>query len=758
MKKWVPKNEWKQMTSEMDDDIGQDDEIDQNTEVMVASDTLMLHQLRLMEWLDRSGRRRPKVDEADDRNSEECGELPPKWELSKGITPHAWQRECIEAWNENDFRGTVKVVTGGGKTILALSMAEQLQNECDAELRVAIVVPTIVLMHQWRDVLLERGNLPADAIGLLGGGYDDGLTGKHRILIAVLPSAARKLANLVEEVSVGEHLLLIVDECHRSGARGMSAVLKTACKYSLGLSATPEREDDADSGYNDSTVGKALGKIVFELNLVDAIREGLVPKFTINHYGLPLAPEERNTYEKYSRSIKDAKSQLAQAHGVALTNRDLFTWARHVAQGGQGELTSLANRFITDSSRRRELLNRIQARHAAVEDLLAKEFAVNPNARVILFHENIDEVMTLFLSLKARGLPAIAEHSELPASIRETGLELFRNGTAQIIVSAKSLIEGFNVPAVDVAIIVASSGSVRQRIQSLGRVLRRHRGPDGEEMSSCIHVLYAADTSDEMLYGRHDWDATTGIDQNRYYRWDPAGTEELQDGPPRTPLPTEAQVVPDSLEAGGVYPGKYEGAEYSCDTKQNIKNSAGEFVQHAGELVDQVVAVKGNAGKFKVTPKNLYVLVRIPIPGQDDWGTRFVTRLTESLELQVGGGAGEAATDAQIDAWALEAASGSDYPFTEAEPVTALKFKQRGGGKIAKRVSNGEVYARNSSHAEDVARGRDAEEAIAAILAIKAAGKQVTKLELNARNDLLIRESGKLKFICRLSVGFEFPR
>ena len=79
------------------------------------------------------------------------------------------------------------------------------------------------------------------------------------------------------------------------------------------------------------------------------------------------------------------------------------------------------------------------------------------------------------------------------------------------------------------------------------------------------------------------------------------------------------------------------------------------------------------------------------------------------------------------------------------------------GGKIAKRVSNGEVYARDPSHAEDVGRGKDAELAVAAILAIRASGTQVTKLELNARNDLLFRESGKLKFIRRLSVGFEFP-
>ncbi len=157
-------------------------------------------------------------------------------------------------------------------------------------------------------------------------------------------------------------------------------------------------------------------------------------------------------------------------------------------------------RFVSDTSKRRDLLNRIESRHAAVEKLLKDEFALNPGARVILFHESIDEVMGLFLRLRQMGLPAIAEHSELPGSVREDGLDLFRRGIAKIIVSARSLIEGFNVPAVDVGIIVASSGSVRQRIQSLGRVLRRHRGPNGEEKSSCIHVLYAADTSEEGLY------------------------------------------------------------------------------------------------------------------------------------------------------------------------------------------------------------------------------------------------------------------
>ena len=104
---------------------------------------------------------------------------------------------------------------GGGKTVLALLIAQLLQNTEDKELRLVIVVPTIVLMLQWYDAILESGNLPAEAIGRLGGGYDEDFQGR-RILIAVLASASQRLAKLVKESEIEDHLLFVVDECHHS--------------------------------------------------------------------------------------------------------------------------------------------------------------------------------------------------------------------------------------------------------------------------------------------------------------------------------------------------------------------------------------------------------------------------------------------------------------------------------------------------------------------------------------------------------------
>jgi|688.fasta_scaffold08071_4 superfamily II DNA or RNA helicase len=719
------------------------------------TETLHLHQLRLLEWMATTGRKRFTDEETSPSEiaSPEVS-LPEKWSLTKGIKPFEWQEKCIANWRANDGHGTVKVVTGGGKTLLAMVIAERLQNDTDPELRLAIVVPTIVLLHQWYDAFREHGNLPLEAIGRLGGGYSDDFDSGKRVLISVLASASQQLAKIVKKAGIGDHLLLVADECHRAGAKETSQIFKTERRWSLGLSATPEREDDSDEGYDESLLGKELGRIIYEFNLSDALREGLVPKFTINHFGLPMNSVERNRYESLSRSITDSMSKLRGHRDSRSAGGDFFAWARNVATRNRGEVGAIAMRFVSDTSKRRELLNRLDARHIAVEKLINIEFALNKDARVILFHESINEVMDLYVRLRAAGLPVIAEHSELPGSIREMGLDLFRRGVAQVIVSARSLIEGFNVPAVDVGIIVASSGSVRQRIQSLGRVLRRHRGPNGEEKSSCIYVLYADKSSEEHIYGKVDWDATTGVEQNRYFLWDLESEPRLQDGPPQTPLPSEAQVNASLLESGDIYPGQYEGPEFSCDSKHNIRNADDEYASNSQHLAEAVIRVKGGPGKFKITPKKKLVLVRVPI--KDEWETLFVAQLKEPLAFTRN--LATEPTDEEIATWLADSKVGSPYPFSSLPILDdGLRFKRKSGGIISKKVRGGEAFARGRDRAIDKAKGEDSELLVASALELQNAGIEISKIEINKIGHALYREGGNLFFICSIRHGLEFP-
>jgi superfamily II DNA or RNA helicase len=718
--------------------------------VFTDDHALRLHQLRTRQLI-AAGRRRAAAIAADGGEQPPDG-LPPQWKMTRGVQPHEWQQQCVAKWMQKK-RGTVKVVTGGGKTLLAFMIIELLQSTVDPDLRVVIVVPTIVLMHQWYDALLQHSNLPPEAIARLGGGYSEEFSPRARILISVLSSASRQLAKLVKKADVGKHLFLVADECHRTGAKEMSQIFKTERQWSLGLSATPEREEDMDAGYNKSLIGRKLGPIIYDFTLADALAAGLVPKFTINHYALPMTPEERAKYEALSRSITDTMSQL-RAHREPRADGDFFSWVRSLAARNDGELGALAMRFVAETSRRRELLNQLASRHDAVIALIQREFAHNPRARIILFHESIHEVKRLFIHLDDLGLPVIAEHSELPDSHREDGLELFRKGNAQIIVSARSLIEGFNVPEVDVGIIVASSGSVRQRIQSMGRVLRRHRGASGEEKTSCIHVLYAADSSEENIYGKLNWDETTGVDRNRYFAWDLPADPVPQDGPPQTPLPSETQLNPDSLTPGQPYPGEYEGMELTCDSQRNVRNAAGQFAADTADLAEAVIQVKGSAGKFRVTPKRLFVLVRQT--AGEEWETTYVTRLTRPLRFadpKSGKGSKEEAA-----AWAAGAAPGAPYGFGGLAPfLTDLRFKQKAGGVISKRAPGGEVFARAGARASDPQMGADAERLLGAIKALQAAGNKIGRFNVNEALHAYYREAGQLYFLCALQKGLEFP-
>lgn len=171
-----------------------------------SEDHLTLHQLKLLEWLDS---KKPE-DEKDLREQilsvDRAQAMPDKWQLTRGIKLYDWQNECISKWLEQK-RGTIKVVTGAGKTVLALAIAEQLQNISVPELRVAIVVPTIVLMNQWVEEIADKGNLPSSAIGRLGGGYDEVFSEGRRILIAVLATACKKLPGIVDRAGIGQNLL-----------------------------------------------------------------------------------------------------------------------------------------------------------------------------------------------------------------------------------------------------------------------------------------------------------------------------------------------------------------------------------------------------------------------------------------------------------------------------------------------------------------------------------------------------------------------
>ena len=72
----------------------------------------------------------------------------------------------------------------------------------------------------------------------------------------------------------------------------------------------------------------------------------------------------------------------------------------------------------------------------------------------------------------------------------------FRENRVRILVSCRCLDEGIDVPDATVGIVLSSAAVPRQRVQRLGRILRRSGGKD----SACLYYLYIRDSAEDSAY------------------------------------------------------------------------------------------------------------------------------------------------------------------------------------------------------------------------------------------------------------------
>src|SRR5205807_5894999 len=112
--------------------------------------------------------------------------------LAGSVTLADWQERAIDRWwdgdSEGSQRGTLEVFTGGGKTLIALAAFARVSS-ADPATRLAVVVPTEALAHQWVGALTRYTNLTKRDVAMLGAGRRGTFAGK-RALVAVLNSAA----------------------------------------------------------------------------------------------------------------------------------------------------------------------------------------------------------------------------------------------------------------------------------------------------------------------------------------------------------------------------------------------------------------------------------------------------------------------------------------------------------------------------------------------------------------------------------------
>jgi superfamily II DNA or RNA helicase len=662
---------------------------------------------------------------------------------TKGFELFDWQRTAVEKWTRgrSPFRGTLEIFTGGGKSLIALTCAAEAAKrvaETQGHFRLLIIVPTKALAEQWIETIATYTTLPRKKIGPVS--TRDAATVFERLVAAVVViNTAAKLAKS-RELQLSDDTMLIVDECHRAGAPSFKQALSLGKKFRLGLSATPEREELGEDGeplvFDEQIVAKKIGRVVYSFGLAEARSAGRLPDYEIQHHGITLLPDERKKYDDQSGEVDDVSRRL-RAAGVEPGR------ARAVLNKG-GAAAELARAYLVKTAMRKDLLYRAAERER-ITLLLVEQAMSDDSARILLFNERIDAVQSLEDRLRTlNGITVEAEHSQLQAKQRRKALDRFRSGEARILISAKSLIEGIDVPDATVGISVASTASVRQRVQALGRVLRK--GAEGKRAT--MHLIYVSDTVDESIYEKEDWSDLTGESRNVYFRWSVDAAEAIRsDEPPKKPRPTEDQMAEtlrlERVALPAPWPGAISGQEYSVDTRGNVKNAFGIPIANAQGVGDMLIAARGTpGGRFRVTPKHRFVLVFCRLNDGFEW--RVAGRLPEPFESR--------------DAFPVlpkaerQDTPGEAYRGALNKKNGELRLRSRLAGIIEKRRNGGATIAQVGESASDAQRD-NAERVIGNWRRL---ALQSVRFYINDEWDAWFEKDGVPVFLAHVSGGFHF--
>ena len=372
----------------------------------------------------------------------------------------------------------MRVVTGAGKTYLGLHLARHVRLK-HPRARILIVVPTLALMDQWHVSVVEDLGVSEDDIACYAGGYKADT--KPRVVNISVVNTARVIARRWMTSDI-DGWMLIADECHRYGSPVNKSVLELPYRWTLGLSATPERE--FDTGFEEHLLPR-LGDVIFDYNYDSARRDGVISPFALWNFRIPLLAKEREAYDHLTKRIGALYKTIVVE---SRKNNRPVPSIKDVIVTGDHRLASPIRSLLL---RRRSVSINANFRLPSAARI-AMDFRTH---QILMFHERISAAESLHKLLLKTGLRSTIYHSKVSPVQRSLNLLMFRRGAAGVLVTCRALDEGLDVPEAEVGVVVASTRSTRQRIQRMGRVLRKASGKD----HAIVCTIYSTDAEEEDL-------------------------------------------------------------------------------------------------------------------------------------------------------------------------------------------------------------------------------------------------------------------
>ena len=349
--------------------------------------------------------------------------------ISIGLRPY--QEEALEAWLRAGGRGVIVLPTGSGKTHVALAAVSEVRAPT------LIVTPTLDLVEQW--IRMARQVLKIEASEFTGDSKEIGC-----ITVSTYSSAY-----LNAELLGNRFKLLVFDEAHHLPGESYRQIAEmSVAPMRMGLTATPERQDELHA-----LLPSLVGDVVYRVS-PEELKGKYLAEFEIRRVYVDIPGEERKRYEELVEKYSKSLARL----GFKVRSRIDFE-----------KLTFLSSRY---SEARDALLALLEARKIAfnAEAKLKKLYEIlekHRGEKIIIFTDTNDLARRISLTLLVPEITFKTGREE-----RRKILEMFKVGEVKVLVTSHVLDEGVDVPDATVAVVISGSGSPREFLQRLGRLLR----------------------------------------------------------------------------------------------------------------------------------------------------------------------------------------------------------------------------------------------------------------------------------------------
>ena len=366
-----------------------------------------------------------------------------------------YQKEAVDVWKEKGS-GVISLPTGAGKTVIGIAILSEVKKST------LIVTYTKEQMLQWRDSIFKFTDAKRSDIGLF---YSEEKSIKP-ITITTYHTAFRHMKELV-----GKFGLLIVDEVHHLPADKFKEIaLHCLASKRLGLSATPYREDGKHE-----ELFKLMGGLIYYKSPQELIKKGYLAPYELIQIRVELTPAEKIKYS----SLLSQFRKLAGGKKVS----ELLQLVK------EGEPNAIEAMKIYNEMKK--IVNLAENKLKALDDIIKKE----SGNKILIFTQYVEQAEEI-----ARKYNAYLITGKTSKQEREKILRLFRSLKAGILVLTTVGDEGLDIPDANVGIIVTGTGSRRQFVQRLGRLLR----PADGKVARLYEIITKGTAEEYQAFKRKD--------------------------------------------------------------------------------------------------------------------------------------------------------------------------------------------------------------------------------------------------------------